>query len=94
MRLLTEHLLAPEAIIIDGCVDLGVQAKPGLGRYLYGALGGSVPILGVAKRPLKEAAVGHRPQVMRHVTRATAAVQDVVVPDVVVRTRGQGGADQ
>ena len=51
MRLLTGHLLAPEAIISDGYVDLGVQATPGLGRYPYGALGGSVPILGVAKRP-------------------------------------------
>jgi len=35
-------------IVIDGYVDLG-PGHPGLGRHLYDTLGGSVPVVGVAK---------------------------------------------
>jgi deoxyribonuclease V len=45
-------LLAPpfEAIVIDGYVWLdGAHALPGLGAHLYDALGGTVPVIGVAK---------------------------------------------
>jgi deoxyribonuclease V len=35
------------AIVVDGYVDLG--EKPGLGRYLFDALGGTIPVIGVAK---------------------------------------------
>ena len=38
-----------EAIIVDGYVSLGQQAKPGLGMHLYNALTQAVPVIGVAK---------------------------------------------
>lgn len=46
--------LAPlEWVIVDGFVDLG--AKPGLGRYLWSALGMSIDVCGVAKNPFRGA---------------------------------------
>ena len=41
-------------IVIDGYVDLGLD-HPGLGRHLFHALGGMVPVLGVAKTQFKDA---------------------------------------
>jgi len=38
-----------EAIVIDGFVYLDDEKMPGLGGYLYNALGGSIPVIGVAK---------------------------------------------
>ncbi len=38
-----------QALIVDGYVMLGRNEKPGLGMYLFEALGKSVPIIGVAK---------------------------------------------
>ena len=40
---------APDTILIDGYVWLGPDRRPGLGMHLYEVLGGSVPIVGVAK---------------------------------------------
>ena len=37
-----------EAVVVDGYVWLGEQ-RPGLGAHLYEALGGRVPVIGVAK---------------------------------------------
>jgi deoxyribonuclease V len=37
------------AVIVDGYVWLSGQQKPGLGAYLHKALGGAVPVIGVAK---------------------------------------------
>ena len=39
----------PECIIVDGHVFLGKTQKAGLGKYLYDALDGKIPIIGVAK---------------------------------------------
>lgn len=36
-------------IVVDGYVSLGAEARPGLGMHLWHALGGEVPIVGVAK---------------------------------------------
>ena len=36
-------------LIVDGYVTLGEEARPGLGQHLYEALGGQVPVVGVAK---------------------------------------------
>ena len=49
------HLLdkRPETIVIDGHVYLGEERRPGLGKYLYDALDGTVAIIGVAKRAFK-----------------------------------------
>ncbi len=38
-----------EVIIIDGYVTLGADARDGLGAHLHAALGGAIPIIGVAK---------------------------------------------
>ena len=51
MRLLHEHALQPEAIVIDGFVHLDEQDTPGLGRALFDALAGRVPVIGIAKSP-------------------------------------------
>jgi deoxyribonuclease V len=44
----------PDIIIVDGYVDLGVD-HPGLGRHLFDALDGRVPVIGVAKTSFKDA---------------------------------------
>mgnify|MGYP002636743273 CR=1 FL=1 len=41
---------ALSAVLVDGFVDLA-DGKAGLGRHLYEALAGHVPIIGVAKNP-------------------------------------------
>lgn len=38
-----------DAVVIDGYVTLGAEAAPGLGWHLHEALGGSIPVVGVAK---------------------------------------------
>ncbi len=43
-----------DTIVIDGFVTLGPALADGLGMHLYRALGASVPIVGVAKRPFKD----------------------------------------
>ena len=45
-----ETIPAPlEAIVIDGFVYLDQHKQPGLGARLYEALGGQIPVIGVAK---------------------------------------------
>jgi deoxyribonuclease V len=39
----------PAAIVVDGFVTLGAEARDGLGAHLYSALDGRVPVVGVAK---------------------------------------------
>lgn len=48
-HLLREHALAPQLIVVDGYVFLDGVARPGLGKYLFDALGGKVPVVGIAK---------------------------------------------
>lgn len=36
-------------VVVDGYVTLGAEQRPGLGQHLYEALGGRVPVVGVAK---------------------------------------------
>lgn len=50
LRLIAEHRLSPEVIVIDGFVYLGNEGRPGLGWHLYDALKTQVPVIGVAKR--------------------------------------------
>ena len=54
LNLLEKHQLSPELIIIDGYVFLDGKKEAGLGKYLYDALDGSIPIIGVAKKPFKD----------------------------------------
>ena len=53
LKLLNEHELTPECIVIDGFVYLDGASDAGLGRRLYDALNGTISIIGVAKRPFK-----------------------------------------
>lgn len=39
----------PDVVVIDGYVWLSDGCKPGLGAYLFEALGAGVPVIGVAK---------------------------------------------
>ena len=52
-QLLNEHRLTPDIVIIDGYVFLDGQNQPGLGKYLFDALKGKIPVIGVAKRPYR-----------------------------------------
>jgi deoxyribonuclease V len=47
--LLSEHQLNPHILVVDGFVHLDANGKPGLGAHLYKALGGAIPVIGVAK---------------------------------------------
>jgi len=48
LKLLSDHNLTPDTIIIDGFVTLS-ENKKGLGKYLFEALSNTTPIIGVAK---------------------------------------------
>lgn len=43
---------SPEMVVVDGYVWLDQLGSPGLGGHLFAALGGGIPVVGVAKRPL------------------------------------------
>jgi deoxyribonuclease V len=50
IQALLQALAQPvEVIVIDGYVELGAEAAPGLGRHLWDTLGGTTPVIGVAK---------------------------------------------
>ena len=42
-------LAAISCLVVDGYVTLGAEGRAGLGQHLYQALGGRVPVVGVAK---------------------------------------------
>ena len=50
LRLLDEHDVIPEYIVVDGHVFLDGNKKPGLGKYLFDSLNCKIPIIGVAKK--------------------------------------------
>ncbi|MEF2278057.1 endonuclease V [Deinococcus sp. YIM 134068] len=49
MTVIQPVLSKVQTIMIDGYVSLGAEGRPGLGMHLWHALGGAVPIIGVAK---------------------------------------------
>lgn len=49
LRVLEDVRVPILAILIDGYVWLSDEGEPGLGAYLYEALGSSTPVIGVAK---------------------------------------------
>ena len=53
-----------QAIVIDGYVVLNDSDKPGLGVYLYEALGQQIPVIGVAKTSFHENTI-HVAEVLR-----------------------------
>jgi len=58
LALLKQIEVVPECIVIDGYVYLGGERKPGLGQYLFEALDGTTPVIGVAKSRFKDTPVG------------------------------------
>ncbi len=46
----------PEIIVVDGYVWLAPGDRPGLGAHLYQALGGGIPVIGIAKTAFGDAA--------------------------------------
>lgn len=53
LKLINEHRLNPQTIVIDGLVYLDGARKPGLGKHLYDALAGRASVIGVAKNAYK-----------------------------------------
>lgn len=49
LKLIEDHCLHPEFIVIDGYVFIDGISKPGLGFYLYNSLSCTIPVIGVAK---------------------------------------------
>lgn len=49
LKLIKDHSLHPEFIVIDGYVFTDGISRPGLGFYLYNALSCKTPVIGVAK---------------------------------------------
>lgn len=54
LKLLAEHHLEPDCIVVDGYVFLDGVSKPGLGKLLYDSLNREVAVVGVAKKRFKE----------------------------------------
>jgi deoxyribonuclease V len=63
LMLLNDHALSPDIILVDGYVLLDDDESPGLGKYLYDALKGSVMVIGVAKN--RYAGIGEQHAVYR-----------------------------
>ena len=49
LALLDRLAAPPSCILVDGHATLGAAAKPGLGAVLFDALGGGIPVVGIAK---------------------------------------------
>lgn len=49
LAVLDGHLRDLDAVIIDGYVTLDAAGRFGLGQHLFEALGGQIPVIGVAK---------------------------------------------
>lgn len=49
LSLLQQSGLQPDCILVDGYVYLDGHARPGLGKHLFDALNGRIPVIGVAK---------------------------------------------
>ena len=63
LKLLDEHHLTPDVIVIDGYVYLDADQRPGLGHFLYNALFEQTAVIGVAKRPFQ--GIGEQHEILR-----------------------------
>tara|TARA_B100000745_G_C20136769_1_gene389689 strand:+ start:682 stop:1203 length:522 start_codon:yes stop_codon:yes gene_type:complete len=63
LKLLDEHELTIETIVVDGYVYLDGTNKPGLGKRLYDALGQTTGVIGVAKKVF--AGIGNEHAIIR-----------------------------
>ena len=85
LRILSEHGLAPDTIVIDGYVDLDGESRPGLGRYLYDALRHRVSIIGVAKKPFKD--IGEQYRILRGCSKNPLYITAAGMPLAVAKKR-------
>lgn len=81
LALLEGHEPQLAAVVIDGYVTLDTAGRSGLGQHLFAALGGQIPVIGVAKTAFQGSP--HAVQVRRgssqtplYVTAAGMDVQD------------------
>ncbi|MGD8999162.1 MAG: endonuclease V [Granulosicoccaceae bacterium] len=88
LRLLREHGLEPDCIVIDGYVFLDGSSSPGLGKHLYDALNATTPVVGVAKKPFKGIAEKH--QVFRGASTRPLYVTAVGMPIEEAKLHVQG----
>jgi deoxyribonuclease V len=63
LKLIEEHNLKQEVIVVDGYVFLDGGQRPGLGKYLYDSLNCRTKVIGVAKRSFS--CVGKNHEVFR-----------------------------
>ena len=63
LKLIEEHNLHPDIIIVDGFAYLDGKSKPGLGKHLYDALDKDAVVIGVAKKPFQ--GIDHKCEVYR-----------------------------
>jgi len=54
LKLIEDHRLKPECIVVDGFVFLDGFSKPGLGKHLFDTLNGAVSVIGIAKKRYKD----------------------------------------
>lgn len=54
VKLMAEHQLTPECVVIDGFVFLDGHSAPGLGKHLYEFFNQKIPVIGVAKKRFKD----------------------------------------
>lgn len=81
LAVLDGHLQGLNAVIIDGYVTLDTAGRSGLGQHLFEALGGQIPVIGVAKTAFQGSP--HAAQVLRgtsqtplYITAAGTGVQE------------------
>lgn len=63
LALMRLHQLQPECVLVDGYVYLDGHDEPGLGKHLFDALEGAVPVIGIAKTSFRS--IGPDYQVLR-----------------------------
>ena len=54
LAVIGEYAQPPEVVIVDGYVWLGADRRRGLGAHLHDALGGDIPVIGVAKTRFRD----------------------------------------
>lgn len=92
LRILEQVAQPLDAIIVDGYVVLDENGSPGLGGHLHEALGRSVPVIGIAKRPYRGSEFAEK--VLRGESRVPLFVtaRGISAQEAAVRVRSMHGA--
>lgn len=78
LKLLGDSGWQPDTVVVDGYVFLDGQAEPGLGKHLHDALGGQIPVVGVAKTSFR--GIGAEYGVLRGTSQRPLFVTAVGLP--------------